>query len=307
MNYILVSEGERRLSAFSDFVETVNHQDVPQVGFYTRLDPTLRIVRNRTRNRTESQPFALAHYHVDSALAEQPASHFRPIDIDVLMQAADKYDYVFFGAITSTHQTADYQVIPAAQYLARTSDGTLVDVETELPVGGNDGGMTFVTSFFGFVRVIGLPLYYMVLNPSLVHPTDGFDYHGQHTTWMLLNNRDGSLRNRVFTPTVSGAYQAGDTIVCGRGTTFKLDFFGGSCSVFDSSLSTDILMSVPVHVHASQNLTHAVNHNHIEVTVGDDPGYIEIEFNCGHFFEVASDTENLKFKYAVLPGNYGQL
>lgn len=301
MKYILVKSGERQPSTFSDFKELVNYvDDNPQVGFYTLVNPGVRLVRNRKPNNHDCA-FAIVHYVVDAASPVQHESYHYPINSALLMAAADKYDYVMAGIVTSSHLPSDEQRLINMQYIARRADGVLVNVETELPI-RDDHTVTYMTAMFGFVRVKGFPAYYMIINDALLHVTDGFDFFDvpQDTLWMLLTEHDGAMRDRMFMPEVSAdARLIGSTIMV-QGSGFDLKLFDNPCSVFRNEDTAAILANASYKVTTNLKYNVVGNVFKVDTPYHGTQGFIELEFDCGRFFAVARPHEKPTFKYVVL-------
>jgi hypothetical protein len=301
MKYILVKAGERQLSVFSEFIELVNYQDVPQVGFYSLVPPGLRLVRNRT-NDDRDCAFAVAHYVIDPAKSRQHEAYHKPINTALLLQAVETYDYVMVGMVTSTHLPSEEQRITNLSYIARGADGQLIDLETNQPV-RDDFRVTFLTGLFGFIRIEGFPAYYMILNPNLIHVTDGFDFfHTQEDTlWMLINEHDETLRNRMFAPRVSDNARMIDSTILVDGTEFELNLFTDPCNVFRREDKGQLLDNALWTVTSNLNFKTSSGAFIVDAPVPGKVGFFELTFHGGHFFKVAKPSERLIFKYVVIP------
>lgn len=298
MKYVLVKDGARTPSTFSDFVELVNHQDdVPPVGFFQQSPPGLRLVRNRTEGSVH--PFAITYYHSNPTSRVQHPQMFIPLEIDVMERAAEKYDFVMVGVVTAELSNAGHHTLAEVRYVSRTSQGQLVDARTDLPV-DDASNLLFMTTLLGFVRVKGFPVHYLIVNPDLIRVTDGFDYYDYRadTLWMLLSERDGNIRARMFTPHVSNARLIDTTIIAS--STFQLRFFDDPCSILRNESIDTILKGAAWTV--TTDLQYTVEGGAFNITA-PAPGrvaFFEVEFHCGHFFDVASLSERLTFKYVVL-------
>jgi len=298
MRHIIVKEGARQPSVFSDFIETVNASNDAQVGFFTRVDPGLRLVRNRTREDLNCA-FALAHFQVDPSLPVQPRSHFHPIDTDLIANIADQHDFVMVGVVTHSAHVHDYRAMTEIKYIARDSAGFLVDITTNRRL-QLDGNVTFFTAFFGFVRVQGFPAYYMILNPNLVHATDGFDYFQPETNtlWTLLSDHDGTLKESLFPPVVTGARLIGNTILTNQ-SQFNFSVLTSQTGVFRRENPGKLFDDSQWNINS--NLGCEVSNG--TFTIDSPPlgqvGFFELSLHAGLFFEVASEHERLTFKYVV--------
>jgi hypothetical protein len=300
MKYILVKEGEHRPSVFSDLVEVINHADVEQVGFFTKVDPGLRLIRNRSDTDT-NLPFAVAHYHTEPTLKHQPSTHFRPLNTDIMISALEEYDYVIFGTVTPTHMVHDHTAIVSSRYIARKHDGKLIDVQTQEIINPDHSNVTFFTGFVGMVKCLGLPVYYMILNNNLIHATDGFDYYhtSSDTLWMLLSDYDGTLKNRLFTPVFDDTCKVIDSTILPSFDSFTLSFFDTDCSVLRRENLKEIMDNVTYNINT--NLSYTLEGNVFTFTrTPGTVGYIEIEFKCGLFFDLANQVERPLFKYVIL-------
>lgn len=293
---VLIKEGEYRPSLFAEFTETVNQQDVEQVGFYVRHDYTFRLTRNRS-TLNPSFPLAIAHYNVDVASSIQDPVLFRPLDMELMFDALDRYDYVMFGAITPSHIVGDQSLLPEALYIARNSDGKLVNALTDEVLHPNSDKVTFVTTFFGVVRMKGLPVYTIVLNQAMTHVTDGFDYYHapSDTKYIIVSDHDGTVKDTVFAPKVSNARMFGDTLLANR-TNITLEFFS-----FPSVLrETDVAINHTLF-DISTDFPYTIDGNAVHIdTTYKKVGFFTITFKCGPFFDVASTIERPTFSYLIL-------
>lgn len=294
---VLIKEGEYRPSLFADFAETVNQPAVEQVGFYSRHDYTFRLTRNRS-TLDPTFPIAVAHYNVDVACEVQDPKLFRPIDTASMFKALDKYDYVMFGAITQTHLVTDINLLATARFIARNSEGKLVDAFTDEVLQPDDNKVTFVTTFLGMVRMKGLPVYAIILNPTMTHVTDGFDYYhaSSNTMYSIVSDHDGTIKDTVFAPNIRGARLFGETLLVH-------DF----CVVLTFFTTPSVLRNMHVIVDEDwvtidTNLLYRIEDNTIIVFM--DPNkpvaHFSIRFNCGTFFDVASIIEQPQFNYLII-------
>lgn len=300
---VLIKEGEYRPSLYADFTETVNQVAIEQIGFYSRHDYTFRLTRNRSTT-DPTYPLALAHFNVNVASQVQDPVLFRPVDTESIFTALEKYDYVVFGAITPTHLVVDQTLLIDAIYIARNCDGKLVNALTDQVLQPDTTKVTFVTSFFGVVRMKGVPVYTIILNPTLTHVTDGFDYrHKQsNTLYSIVSDHDGTIKNTVFAPSIIGAELFGDTLLATH-DSFVLSFFS-SPSVLRDQKDDNLLANMSYTIDT--NLTYTIDRQsiivetpHVEagnVTVN----YFSITFHCGMFFDIASTTERPTFRYLVI-------
>jgi hypothetical protein len=297
MKYILVREGDRTPSLFGDFTTVVNPDELPQIGFYHRVEPGLRLVRNNTRNGTSA--FAIAHYQTDPSLRVQHPSYFRPIDLDLITTALDKYEYVIFGVLASHHITKDTEAIEKAQYFARTADGVVIDIETNLPIESKFG--TMITAFFGAVRFAGFPVYSLILNSDLVHATDGFDFYDvpAQAMWFLLSEKDGPLCQHFLIPTIEDPARVIGNVIITTQPTFTLSFLTSPISILKREDPANILANAQWTVDTNLQYT-TVNGSFVVATPAHGIGYFEIQFHCGLLFDQARPTEHPTFKYVVL-------
>jgi hypothetical protein len=298
MKYILVRQGGNRASAFSDIVEQVNYQDVPQVGFYTQVAPSMRLIRNRTTDNHDS-PFAIARFHVDPALKVQPPSHFRRIDMRAVERMMTNHKYVIYGVVNPTHHVIDHTVLDGAVYVARDADGKLINAQTGDVLG--DSKVTFMTVFFAFVRVKGLPIYLMVLNPNLLSATDGFDcYHEEtDTKWIMLPERDNALIERVFTPQIYDGTLIGNVIVRDEGDGQPMiQLFNDPCGILydEKHLRSDVFINGVATIDT--NLSVFTMDGAVRIS-SQGRGYVRIVFDLGDYFNL-SRTEHPALEYVVL-------
>jgi hypothetical protein len=300
MKHILVKAGERQPSAFSDLKELVNYEEGPQVGFFSLFKPGLRLIRNRTVDNTDCA-FAIAHFVVDPLGSRQHPLYFKPLDVKMLMNAADRYDYVMAGMTTKTHLPSEEQTLLNMQYIARATDGNLVNAETGERLKDNIR-VTFLTAIFGFVRVKGFPIYHMILNTDLIHASDGFDYYdtSEDTKWMLLSDFDGTAVNHIFSMETSpNATIVGSTIVT-TGPEFRLNPLGQPRNVMRNENLSQILAASDYTI--TSGLDYVVENGEfvIKTPRAGSVDTFELKFNCGHFFDIAHPSERPTFKYVVL-------
>lgn len=298
---VLIKEGEYRPNLFADFAETVNQLDVEQVGFYTRHDYTFRLTRNRSSIDT-TFPLALAHYNVNVASVVQDPTLFRPINTELIFNALDEYDYVMVGTVTNSHLITDQSLLPQVIYITRNDDGKLINVETKELIQPDGNKVTFITNFFGVVRMKGLPVYTIILNSSLTHVTDGFDYDHRDTNtfYRLVTDHDGSVKTTVFNPSITGAIQIGDTLLSQTNIT-AITFFD-----FPSVLNPwdgPLLQNVPHTI--TTDLKYEIIDDTIVLTTERDPSkstihHFAITFNCGTFYDIVGIIEKPTFSYLVI-------
>ena len=299
---VLIKEGEYRPSLFSDFVETVNRAQDEQVGFYTRHDYTFRITRNRS-NLDPTCPIALAHYSVDVANQIQDPNLFRPIDTEAMFTALTKYDYVMFGAIHKSHLVTDQNLFVEAMYISRNADGKLVNSLTDEPLQPDSDSVIFISTFLSMVRLDGLPVYAIILNPTLTHVTDGFDYYHTpaSTLYSIATDNDGPIRDVVFAPKIAGAQQFGSTLLV-HGTPVTIEFFSPPASVMQH-LTSPHLLTDSIHT-IDTDMEYTIDENTIIITP-PLPGktsikYFTISFECGRFFDVTNEYEQPIFRYLII-------
>lgn len=302
MKYVLIKEGEYRPNLFTDFTETVNRDEgVEQVGFYSRMDPTMRLLINRSDLNPE-MPLAVAHYHVDPSSTIQVPMRYRPIDMELMYKALETYDYVMFGLITPTHLVTDYKMLSSAIYMARNAQGKLVNVETGELINADSDTATFFTSYFGLVRAKGLPVYYLIMDPKLLHATDDFDYKhtASDTSFVLISDHDGTIKQNVFAPTFTGAQVFSNTLLTNR-DEISLKLFTGIDSVLRNEDAGQLLNSADFTIDT--DLPHALLDNTITIYPRQSDisiGYFNIKFNCGKFFDVAHELERPEFNYLII-------
>lgn len=202
--------------------------------------------------------------------------------------------------LTSIQHTAVEQSLHKMQYLSRTQDGRLIDVVTGQVV---DETIPYATTLlFGFVRLRGLPMYYLIPNTDFVHVTDTVDLLdlANDALWVGITPTDGTLAERVLTPTVVGATAVDNTIIADK-SEFEIDLFGGNTSFFRDRDRSQMLRDAQFSL--STNLVCRVSDDGvIKVKIPGDikTGYIDLTLNCGTFFTVASKAEQLRVKYVVL-------
>lgn len=295
---VLIKEGEYRPSLFADFTETVNRPEAEQVGFFSRHDYTFRLTRNRS-SLEPTFPLALAHYNVDVANPIQDPKLFRPIDTETMFKALETYDYVIFGAVTPTHIITDQSLFVDAMYIARNDDGKLVNAETHEVLHPDDKNVTFVTAFLGMVRMQGLPVYVIILNPSLTHVTDGFDYRHEpsDTLYSIVSDHDGTIRDTVFAPAIDGARVFGQTLLATQ-PKIILNFFSHPSVLRDAEIR-DFLAASSYTIDT--NTTHTIDGTDIHITLpASQVSYFNITFHCGTFFDIASIIEKPTFNYLII-------
>lgn len=302
MRYIFVKEGEYRPSAFADLVETVNRDDFEQVGFYSRMDQTLRLIRNRT-DTNATHPLAVAHYCVDPTDTAQNPKLFRGVDINLMTAALDQYDYVLFGIVTDNHVVKDYGLVEDARYIVRDANGKLLDFQTGELIRPDSTSVTFMITFCGMVKVNGIPAYYLILDPKLLHVTDGFDYYhaATDTKFILLSDHDGNLKDNVFAPEVDDAKLFGNIILTPNQSCAKLTFFKGEQSALrcehTPTLIQDIFYKLDTNCLWSLCRDTGAFIIHPPTT---GPGYFSIHFDCGKFFNLAHPSERPHFNYIIM-------
>lgn len=298
MRHILVKEGARQPSVFSDFIETVNANEAPQVGFFTRVDPGLRLIRNRTREDRDCA-FAIAHFQVDPVLPIQPRSHFHPINTDFIAAAADEHDFIMVGVVTQSHHVHDYKSILEVKYIVRDADGFLLDLITKERIRA-DGKVTFFTAFFGMVRVKGFPAYYMILNPNLVHVTDGFDYYesASNTMWTLLGDVDGNLKEALFQPEVLNGRIIGTSILTDE-PYFNFSVLTSKTGVLRRESAVELFNNSEWTVETNLNYFATEGGFQVSSPKVGEVGFFELHLKCGAFFELANELERPTFKYVV--------
>ena len=295
---VLIKEGEYRPSLFAEFTETVNRPDYEQVGFFTRHDYTFRLTRNRSLLEPKF-PLALAHYNVDVTNPIQDPKLFRPIDTDTMFEALETYDYVIFGAITPTHLVIDQSLFVDVMYIARDKYGKLVNAETHEALQPDSEGVIFVTAFLGMVRMRGLPVYVVILNPSLTHATDGFDYRHEpsDTLYSIVTDHDGTIRDTVFAPTIDGAQVFGQTLLATH-PKIILNFFSYPSVLRDTEIR-NFLASSSYTIDTNTNYT--IDGTDIHITPREaSVCYFNITFHCGTFFDVAGMIEKPTFNYLII-------
>lgn len=299
MRHVVIKEGEYRPSAFSDLVETVNRFDTEQVGFYTRIDYALRLVRNRSLTNPE-MPLAIAHYHVDTASPIQQSGFFRPVDIELMISALETYEYVLFGIISKQHIISDYKLVNQATYIARTSAGKLIDLSTNQVVNETDDTVTFITAFFGMVRMKGLPVYQIIMDSKLLHATDGFDYHHtlSDTMYTLINDHDGSVRDNVFNLQIEGGELYGNTILV-TGNELRFSFFKGNDSILRNENSGELIRNNYPNVATIHTVSYLWDGT-IAFTPTAGFTTVEITFNSGVFYDISAPSERHVFKYLIV-------
>lgn len=299
---VLIKEGEYRPSLFADFVETVNRPEAEQVGFYTRHDYTFRLTRNRS-TLEPTFPIALAHYNVDVACQIQDPKLFRPIDTESIFRALNKYDYVMFGAITPSHIVQDQQLFGEAMYIARNEDNKLVNALTDEVLQPDTDKVTFITTFFGVVRMKGLPVYVIILNSSLARVTDGFDYHHEpsDTLYSLVTDHDGTIKDTVFAPFITGVREFGSVLYAEDAGGISFNFFTHP-SVLRNMDTNSIFADCDYTIDT--NLGYFMDGSTIHVSrpypITSIAYYFSITFHCGTFFEIASTIEQPTFNYVVI-------
>ena len=168
--FVFVKEGDAKPNIFRDLMETVNcrvdHSDyTQQVGFYSRMDYSLRLGSNRTNQNTE-MPLALFHFTVDPTQTTQNADTFRPIDTKKMMDILEAgYDFVLFGFCSDSHLVTDYSLIQNAKYVVRDDKDRLIDYDTKEPIVADPNqSVAFITTLFAMIKFGPLSVYYLILD-----------------------------------------------------------------------------------------------------------------------------------------------
>lgn len=297
MRYIIVKEGEHRPNAFSDLAELVNtNDDHEQVGLYTRMDYALKLVRNRSR-LDPHLPLALVHYYVDPAAGMQQRPFFRPVDVESMVAALDHYDYVLFGVISTDRVLDDYKLVNEARYYARNQAGKLIDIETNAPVIEDGQRSTNMIAYFGMVRMDGLPGYQIILDPKLVHASGCVDFEDETTCYKLVTDYDGYVRDNVFNPIVTGGMTYGDNLIFATSDTITIEFFKG-LSIMRREDNAKLLRQSFLTINSSLPVTQENGKLIVKLTPGNH--YLNVVFDCGHFYRTANKAERPEFAYLIL-------
>lgn len=300
---VCVKEGDFKPNIFNDLMETVNMRqdktDYPQqAGFYTRMDFSFRVGRNRTEKNPQS-PFALFHFSVNPTEAEQQSETFRPIDTNKMMDILDSgYDFVLFGFYSDSHLVTDYNLIQNAKYIVRDEQERLINYDTkDLIIEDVNGKITFITTLFGMIKVGSLPAYYLILDPNLVHTSDGFDYDDPVSDTKYHLDCDATIKEMFFAPAFNeGVTKINPNILLTSLDSFTIDIFGNS--LFKQYIGTE--ETSVMNVTVDSNLTVTQNGNKLLVDVNKPIGYIKYTVNAGKFFNLIQSAEKLEFEFVVL-------
>lgn len=301
--FVFIKEGDAKPNIFIDLMETVNcrvdHSDyAQQVGFYSRMDYSLRIGRNRTDQNPE-MPIALFHFTVDPTQATQNADTFRPVDIKKMMDILDGgADFVLFGFYSDSHLVTDYSLIQNAKYVIRDDKDRLIDYDTKEPITANaNQKVAFITTLFGMVKLGPLPVYYLILDQDLVHVSDGFDYQDTVNDVRYHLDNDATVKENFFAPDFGkDVTQVGPNMLLTSADSFTIDVFGDS--LFEQYMGKTATPTVDITV--TSDLTVVTKKNKLTVTVTKPVGYVKYSIDAGKFFNMIQPAEKLEFEFVVL-------
>lgn len=301
--FVFIKEGDAKPNIFLDLMETVNcridHTDYSQqVGFYSRMDYSLRLGRNRTDQNPE-MPLALFHFTVDPTQTTQNADTFRPVDVKKMMDILDAgADFVLFGFYSDSHLVTDYSLIQNAKYVVRDDKEVLIDYDTKQPILADPkASVAFITTLFGMVKIGPLPVYYLILDQDLVHISDGLDYQDTTNDVMYHLDNDATIKENFFSPTFDkGVTQIGPNILLTTVDSFTIDVFGDS--LFEQYMGKTVTPATNITVDS--DLTIAQKKNKITVTVTKPVGYVKYSVDAGKFFNTVQPAEKLEFEFVIL-------
>lgn len=317
---VLLKEGEYRANVFSDLVEVVNNEetsatDREKIKFFARSDFGYRVHVNSTSTNNEGA-LALATYLGDPHSEDNLPQTFRPVNIELMREALDTHDWVLFASFTDDFLADENDIIGNAKYIVRDDKGSLLDFETKERVfpGGTDGVNAVMKDsvvFFGLVKASELPVYYLIVDSSLVHIGDGFDYHDKATdvVFRKITDHDGTVKENIFVPSFSdGITQVGkynlyfDHTV---GDELTISFFDNDNSIIKSNDLTDVVADLDIEVES--NLSYNVVGNSIVLSLDNfkendsvEPlGYIRVTFKLGAFFNNVQRKEQPSFEWNI--------
>ena len=307
MRFFFIKEGVSTPSLYSDVCESINNVDHEQLGFYTRMDFTFRLMRNRSLLQPEL-PFAIAHYHHNPTLLYPPDGYFLPIDFELAVKALDRYDFVTLASVSKDHFTKESQLLSSMRYISRNANGKFVDVTTDEVLYPDRDDVTFASSMITFLRLGKTQAYYVILNPSLLRASDGFDYHDEEndTLYKLVSQSDGSIRDEIFWPEVNNEYctMVGNVIIQRtRYSELQIRFFcnplSSTCNENRKQWMDNIKVTVDcpewAHFILSDGTIKICNSGGLWTTRP-----LKISFDGGPGFAGMKQSEKLTFEYIII-------
>lgn len=310
---VLLKEGDYRANVFSDLVECVNnnapHTDRSEfrekVNFFARTDFSYRLHANLTDSKS-SGALALTTYLADPTNNNQDTKTFRPLNTNLMMEALEKYSFVLFAVLAEAFAVSEGEVLGAGIYIVRDNNtGHLLNYETgdRLLSDSESEVMQSALTFCGMVKTDLLPVYYLIIDSSIVHLGDGYDFHddSKDVEYRKITDHDGTIKENLFVPTFSkGTTLIGKHNLLVTTKTLTIKFFDAPESVINSS---NLVGSLPqISYEIDTNLKYKVKDNNITFTTGNDSpavGYVKIKFNLGDFFEHAQRKEQPNFEYII--------
>jgi len=308
---VLLKEGEYRANVFSDLVECINNMETSEldrekINFFARTDFSYRLHANRSG--LGGGALALTTYLADPTSSDQEPQAFRAIDVEKMRAALDTYPFVLFTTLAEDYNVDDSDVLIKGIYIVRDIDGHLINYDTGEPIfpEGNDGVNSIAKdaiSFFGMVKMKDMPIYYLIVDSSLVHIGDGFDFHDEtyDVVFRKVTDHDGTVKENIFVPSFSdGVTQIGKQDLFCTESEMTIKFFDDEKGVIKSNNLTDLLPDLDFTIES--NFDHVIADNGVTLTLDYnelDTGYVRIKFNLGHFFDNAQRKEDPCFEFVI--------
>jgi len=306
---VLLKEGEYRANVFSDLIECVNNMDTHEldrekINFFARTDFSYRLHANMTTRSDEDGALALTTYLVDPKDSITDPRSFRPIDVEKMRTALENYPFVLFASLAENFSVEESDILFKGQYIVRDDEGHLIDFDTKKKLFpfGNDGVndvMKDAISFFGMVKAKGLPIYYLIVDSSMVHIGAGFDFHDATTdvVFRKITDHDGTIKENVFVPSFSSGTLIGKHDIFTGDPVLTINFFDDPNGIIKSNNLKDLLPDLDITVES--NFSHDVEFNGVTLTLDKDVGYVKITFDLGSFFNTAQRKESPSFEFVI--------
>jgi len=294
--FVLLKEGAYTVDAFADVMETFNDFDHEELHYLTRTNVSVLLHANTSTN-SDTHSLALSHFSIDPRdPPENTPSIYHPIDTNKLKAAANEYGTAIVIALPTGNMMADNTILETINIAVRDESNRLIDYDTKEPFTKPNEHLDSIT-FFGIIRLKGLPLYYLITDSSLVKIGDGFDFDDSAgTLFKQATDIDGHLRDCIFIPVVNDGNELINTNIFATSDIVEIDFFSHPHSLFASSGVTDQLGEVEFDVKSNFNFS--ITNNKIIVDISAQVGYISIIPKLGSFSERA-DVEDIKFEFSI--------
>jgi len=220
-------------------------------NIYTQISNKVKLFKN---------PFKPG-YAIAVAVARGDAG-FKEVDLNVafdcLKPSNGSYESVHFGYVFPSGEKSakDFEVIENSFFFARDLDTKrFVNAETGEEL--TDEDKIEVATWFTIYKIKGTDLYYMVINPNLLAVPEDLSGTIEDVECYQFNTRDGTLRTKLFRPSVKGGSFIGDNIIVANEDQVIIDTFGlsllhyiGTKTVDPSNLpakiNLDIKSSLPI-------------------------------------------------------------